>query len=147
MCGINDASKGSLSSYAIIMLTLYYLPQCGPPVIPVLQGWYPEGEKKPQVKVDGWNAWFDDDIDNLVLRVPAAGAASAESGPGEVDEERQLNRENPNRQRPNQQQENVKCRWQSRAGARPPRQTKESVRDEQPEQRRASHDDHEGAPP
>ncbi|KAL1469106.1 hypothetical protein MTO96_004833 [Rhipicephalus appendiculatus] len=65
MCGINDASRGSLSSYAIIMLVLYYLQQCQPPVLPVLQELYPEGEPKPQVVVDGWNAWFYDDIDNL----------------------------------------------------------------------------------
>ncbi|KAL1431563.1 hypothetical protein MTO96_014080 [Rhipicephalus appendiculatus] len=64
-CAIGDASRGSLSSYAYILLTLYYLQQCKPPVIPVLQELYPEGEQKPEVMVEGWNAWFYDDIDRL----------------------------------------------------------------------------------
>ncbi|KAH6940769.1 hypothetical protein HPB50_006479 [Hyalomma asiaticum] len=59
-CDINDASKGSLSSYAYILLTLYYLQQCNPPVIPVLQELYPEDEQKPEVMVDGCNTWFYD---------------------------------------------------------------------------------------
>ncbi|KAH9362776.1 hypothetical protein HPB48_022165 [Haemaphysalis longicornis] len=36
-CDICDASRGSLSSYAYILMTLYYLQQRKPPVIPVLQ--------------------------------------------------------------------------------------------------------------
>ncbi|KAL3194915.1 hypothetical protein MRX96_045827 [Rhipicephalus microplus] len=64
-CAIGDASRGSLSSYAYILLTLYYLQQCKPPVIPVLQELYPEGEQKPELIVEGWNAWFYDDIDRL----------------------------------------------------------------------------------
>ncbi|XP_037527433.1 terminal uridylyltransferase 7 [Rhipicephalus sanguineus] len=64
-CAIGDASRGSLSSYAYILLTLYYLQQCKPPVIPVLQELYPEGEQKPEVMVEGWNAWFYDDVDHL----------------------------------------------------------------------------------
>ena len=37
LCGICDASRGSLSSYAYILMVLYYLQQRDPPVIPVLQ--------------------------------------------------------------------------------------------------------------
>ncbi|XP_072141337.1 terminal uridylyltransferase 7-like [Dermacentor andersoni] len=37
ICDIGDASRGSLSSYAYILLTIYYLQQCSPPIIPVLQ--------------------------------------------------------------------------------------------------------------
>lgn len=37
VCDIGDASRGSLSSYAYILMTLYYLQQCQPPVVPVLQ--------------------------------------------------------------------------------------------------------------
>ena len=37
MCDICDASKGSLSSYAYILMMLYFLQQRKPPVIPVLQ--------------------------------------------------------------------------------------------------------------
>jgi len=37
ICDMCDASRGSLSSYAYILLMLHYLQQCKPPVIPVLQ--------------------------------------------------------------------------------------------------------------
>ena len=36
-CDIGDASRGSLSSYAYILMLLHYLQQCNPPVIPCLQ--------------------------------------------------------------------------------------------------------------
>lgn len=36
-CDIGDASRGSLSSYAYILMVLYFLQQRNPPVIPVLQ--------------------------------------------------------------------------------------------------------------
>uniref|UniRef100_A0A2R5LKV9 Putative s-m checkpoint control protein cid1 n=1 Tax=Ornithodoros turicata TaxID=34597 RepID=A0A2R5LKV9_9ACAR len=65
VCDIGDASRGSLSSYAYILMTLYYLQQCQPPVIPVLQELYEEGQAKPEVAVDGWNAWFYDDVNSL----------------------------------------------------------------------------------
>ena len=73
-----DASSGSLSSYAYILLLLHYLQQVKPPVIPVLQqvsfdtvccvciaicpshadilsNQIGEGG---HVDVDGWNCWF-----------------------------------------------------------------------------------------
>lgn len=65
ICDIGDASRGSLSSYAYILLTIYYLQQCKPPVIPVLQELYPEKDRKPEVMVEGWNAWFFDDLEHL----------------------------------------------------------------------------------
>lgn len=37
LCDIGDASRGSLSSYAYILMVLHFLQQCKPPVIPVLQ--------------------------------------------------------------------------------------------------------------
>ena len=37
VCDIGDASKGSLSSYAYMLLMFHYLQQTKPPVIPVLQ--------------------------------------------------------------------------------------------------------------
>ncbi|XP_076309141.1 terminal uridylyltransferase 7-like [Tachypleus tridentatus] len=64
ICDISDASRGSLSSYAYILMVLYYLQQRNPPVIPVLQELHEPGEK-PELIIDGWNAWFYDDIENL----------------------------------------------------------------------------------
>lgn len=61
ICDIGDASKGSLSSYAYILMMVFYLQQVSwstltqssaqvsPPVLPVLQQIYPRGEEKPQV--------------------------------------------------------------------------------------------------
>ena len=36
-CDIGDASRGSLSSYAYILMLIHFLQQCEPPVLPVLQ--------------------------------------------------------------------------------------------------------------
>uniref|UniRef100_A0A8C1XQR0 Terminal uridylyl transferase 4 n=1 Tax=Cyprinus carpio TaxID=7962 RepID=A0A8C1XQR0_CYPCA len=64
-CDIGDASRGSLSSYAYILMVLYFLQQRQPPVIPVLQEIF-DGCTVPQRMVDGWNAFFFDDLDELV---------------------------------------------------------------------------------
>ena len=37
ICDIGDASRGSLSSYAYILMLIHYLQRCSPPVIPILQ--------------------------------------------------------------------------------------------------------------
>ncbi|KAK3609162.1 hypothetical protein CHS0354_011348 [Potamilus streckersoni] len=63
VCDIGDASKGSLSSYAYILMVIHYLQQCKPPVIPVLQE-LPGGEGH-EIIVDGWNTWFFEDIKRL----------------------------------------------------------------------------------
>ncbi|KTG46607.1 hypothetical protein cypCar_00015320, partial [Cyprinus carpio] len=63
-CDIGDASRGSLSSYAYILMVLYFLQQRQPPVIPVLQEIF-DGCTVPQRMVDGWNAFFFDDLDEL----------------------------------------------------------------------------------
>ena len=64
-CDIGDASRGSLSSYAYILMLLYYLQQVQPPVIPVLQELHGTDTIKPVKTVDGWNAWFYDDLQRL----------------------------------------------------------------------------------
>ncbi|KAM4616906.1 terminal uridylyltransferase 7 isoform 2-T3 [Polymixia lowei] len=69
MCDIGDASRGSLSSYAYTLMVLFFLQQRNPPVIPVLQEIY-DGEKKPEVLVDGWNVYFFDDLEALPSRWP-----------------------------------------------------------------------------
>ncbi|KAG0710685.1 Terminal uridylyltransferase 4 [Chionoecetes opilio] len=65
LCDIGDASRGSLSSYAYILMVLHYLQQCKPPVIPVLQELYDHRKPAPQLNIDGWNAWFYDNLDGL----------------------------------------------------------------------------------
>uniref|UniRef100_A0A8C4YY12 CCHC-type domain-containing protein n=1 Tax=Gadus morhua TaxID=8049 RepID=A0A8C4YY12_GADMO len=72
MCDIGDASRGSLSSYAYTLLALFFLQQRNPPVIPVLQEIY-DGEKKPELLVDGWNVYFFDDLKALPGRWPQHG--------------------------------------------------------------------------
>ncbi|KAM4629544.1 terminal uridylyltransferase 4 [Polymixia lowei] len=68
-CDIGDASRGSLSSYAYILMVLYFLQQRQPPVIPVLQEIF-DGKNVPQRMVDGWNAFFFDDLEELRRRLP-----------------------------------------------------------------------------
>lgn len=65
LCDIGDASRGSLSSYAYILMVIHFLQQRKPPVIPVLQELYEKGSQKPTVIVDGWNAWFFQDLSKL----------------------------------------------------------------------------------
>ncbi|KAM4574604.1 terminal uridylyltransferase 4 [Fundulus diaphanus] len=67
-CDIGDASRGSLSSYAYILMVLYFLQQRQPPVIPVLQEIF-DGKTAPERMVDGWNAFFFDDMDKLRQRL------------------------------------------------------------------------------
>ncbi|KAL8178664.1 UNVERIFIED_CONTAM: Terminal uridylyltransferase 4, partial [Gekko kuhli] len=71
-CDIGDASRGSLSSYAYILMVLYFLQQRNPPVIPVLQEIF-DGQQIPQRMVDGWNAFFFDDTEELKKRLPSLG--------------------------------------------------------------------------
>lgn len=71
-CDIGDASRGSLSSYAYVLMVLYFLQQRKPPVIPVLQEIF-DGKEVPQRMVDGWNAFFFDDIEELKKRLPELG--------------------------------------------------------------------------
>ena len=60
VCDIGDASRGSLSSYAYILMMIFWLQKVSPPVLPVLQELY-QGPNQPENIVDGWNAWFCSD--------------------------------------------------------------------------------------
>ena len=64
ICNICDASQGSLSSYAYIILVLHYLQK--KKVLPVLQELIPkERDSCPEIIVDGCNVWFFKDLDKL----------------------------------------------------------------------------------
>ncbi|XP_075730683.1 terminal uridylyltransferase 7-like [Rhipicephalus microplus] len=59
---------------------VYYLQQCNLPVIPVLQELYPDGEQKPQNIVEGWDAWFFEEIDRLPSVWPEFGRNNQSPG-------------------------------------------------------------------
>uniref|UniRef100_A0A0K8T1L0 C2H2-type domain-containing protein n=1 Tax=Lygus hesperus TaxID=30085 RepID=A0A0K8T1L0_LYGHE len=65
VCNVGDASKGSLSSYCYILMMIYFLQRCSPPVIPVLQALPVTTEPLPKKFVDGCNTYFYDDISTL----------------------------------------------------------------------------------
>ncbi|GMT20931.1 hypothetical protein PFISCL1PPCAC_12228, partial [Pristionchus fissidentatus] len=57
-CEIGDASMGSLSSYAYIILLIHFLQQLQPaPLLPVLQ----EMGDKEEIMKDGWDVYFCDE--------------------------------------------------------------------------------------
>lgn len=66
-----------MSSYAFTLLTLHFLQQRKPPVIPVLQELH-DGKEPPQQMIAGWNAWFFSDLESLHEKWPYT-AANKES--------------------------------------------------------------------
>lgn len=67
VCRIGDASCGSLSSYAYIVMMIHYLMNTQPPVLPCLQKLNRENlpKKETSVNIDGWDCWFNRDLKNL----------------------------------------------------------------------------------
>ncbi|XP_028967003.1 uncharacterized protein LOC100904685 [Galendromus occidentalis] len=67
LCHMGDASRGSLSSYAYIVMLIHYLQVEN--VVPVLQSippiGHPAGEELPKVMIAGWNAFYFKDIEKL----------------------------------------------------------------------------------
>ncbi|PNF19443.1 hypothetical protein B7P43_G03611, partial [Cryptotermes secundus] len=61
VCDMCDASRGSLSSYAYILMVIYFLQQCSPPVLPVLQE-LSETQPKPRRFVEGCDTYFYEDL-------------------------------------------------------------------------------------
>uniref|UniRef100_A0A914I452 PAP-associated domain-containing protein n=1 Tax=Globodera rostochiensis TaxID=31243 RepID=A0A914I452_GLORO len=53
---INDASAGSISSYAYIVMLIHFLQRVDPPVLPFMQN------KRDELKVEGWYVSFERDI-------------------------------------------------------------------------------------
>ncbi|UYV65168.1 ZCCHC11 [Cordylochernes scorpioides] len=70
---IGDASSGSLSSYAYILMVIYFLQQRDPPVLPVLQELHPNPQRRPQRMVKEWDTWFFNDTSRLREMWPAGG--------------------------------------------------------------------------
>uniref|UniRef100_A0A8R1I126 4Fe-4S ferredoxin-type domain-containing protein n=1 Tax=Caenorhabditis japonica TaxID=281687 RepID=A0A8R1I126_CAEJA len=56
-CDIGDASRGSLSSYAHIILLISFLQQCDPPVLPRLQEDFRNGNGESRI-VEKWDTFF-----------------------------------------------------------------------------------------
>ncbi|XP_049514353.1 terminal uridylyltransferase 4-like [Dermacentor silvarum] len=82
--GIGDASHSGMCSYAFILMTIFYLQQCKPAVLPVLQEGgashcfqpneginfvtlqlHPSRMQKPEEMVEGCNVWFFHDMKRL----------------------------------------------------------------------------------
>ncbi|RCN45318.1 nucleotidyltransferase domain protein, partial [Ancylostoma caninum] len=60
-CDIGDASRGSLSSYAIIILLIHYLQNCEPPVLPRLQEDFRNGDVKP-ILVENHDVYYHNTV-------------------------------------------------------------------------------------
>eukprot|EP00117_Sycon_ciliatum_P038515 scpid66678/ scgid28605/ Terminal uridylyltransferase 7; Zinc finger CCHC domain-containing protein 6 len=67
-CSIANVREGSLSSYAYIMMVIYFLQRTSPPVLPCLQELWEKTDDQPEPPVNiemSWNVYFFDDIENL----------------------------------------------------------------------------------
>ncbi|KAK6740069.1 hypothetical protein RB195_008504 [Necator americanus] len=60
-CDIGDASRGSLSSYAMIILLIHYLQNCEPPVLPRLQEDFRNGEVNP-IWVENHDVYYHKEV-------------------------------------------------------------------------------------
>lgn len=66
-CDIGDASRGTISSYAYIIMMIHFLQRCEPPVLPILQEMSdPENAKSRRYKKCAqWNTYFYDNLSQL----------------------------------------------------------------------------------
>jgi len=55
---INDPFRGTLSSYAYVLMTIHYLQQLSPPVLPCLQSYQLRG--RGERMVSGYDCWWDE---------------------------------------------------------------------------------------
>ncbi|PAV80408.1 hypothetical protein WR25_23579 [Diploscapter pachys] len=58
---IGDPVRGTLSSYAFIVLTIHYLQRTSPPVLPILQEEFDDGQVEHSW-AEGWDVYFHDEI-------------------------------------------------------------------------------------
>ena len=67
LADINDASTGSLSSYAYLLMMIYYLQHTSPPVLPCLQDvtLLKQGEQPVRIENE-MNTWYQEDLDYVV---------------------------------------------------------------------------------
>ncbi|GLG93566.1 Poly(A) RNA polymerase gld-2 homolog A [Gryllus bimaculatus] len=72
ICNICDASKGSLSSYAYILMMIHFLQQCNPPVLPVLQEICRPCSTEEYI-LENCDTYFFEDIDRLSYFWPEYG--------------------------------------------------------------------------
>ncbi|EGD81100.1 hypothetical protein PTSG_11137 [Salpingoeca rosetta] len=61
-CNLNDASMGTLSSYAWLIMTIHYLQRCDPPVLPNLQD---RRIKGPPRRYHGFDCAYCSDLSKL----------------------------------------------------------------------------------
>ncbi len=76
ICRIGDASCGSLSSYAYIIMVIHFLMNTSPPVLPCLQrlGKQSFPKRETSLSIDGWDCWFNsEDAKNLASVWPDHG--------------------------------------------------------------------------
>ncbi|CAF0961898.1 unnamed protein product [Rotaria magnacalcarata] len=65
-CSIGDASRGTLSSYAYIIMLIHFLQQIQPPVLPVLQQLNDPTKKTSMYKkCSKWNVYFYEDLPKI----------------------------------------------------------------------------------
>ncbi|CAF4222956.1 unnamed protein product, partial [Adineta steineri] len=66
-CDIADVSRGTLSSYAYILMLIHFLQQTQPPVLPILQQLNddPSQENGKVRSCEKWNVYFYDNLSNL----------------------------------------------------------------------------------
>ena len=67
LADINDASAGSLSSYAYLLMMIYYLQRIQPPILPCLQNVQLSKANEQVLRIeDDMNTWYQSDLDFVV---------------------------------------------------------------------------------
>ena len=59
---INDTYRGTLSSYAYVVLVIHFLQNTSPPILPVLQSPQTRSKDSPPCIIDGFDCWYQTDL-------------------------------------------------------------------------------------